>query len=43
MGLPTLPVRLFDPTTMADSDWPAGSEAVRAFVDLSTRIGEVRQ
>jgi len=42
MGLRTLPVRLFDPTTMADSDWPAGSEAVRAFVEAICRHGSER-
>jgi hypothetical protein len=42
MGLRTMPVRLFDPTTMVDSDWPAGSEAVRAFVEAICRHGSER-
>lgn len=37
-----MPVGLFDPTTMADSDWPAGSEAVRAFVEAICQHGPER-
>jgi hypothetical protein len=40
--LRTAPVGLFDPATMADSDWPAGSEAVRAFVEAICRYGSER-
>ncbi len=42
MGVLTMPVGLFDPTTMADSDWPAGSEAVRAFVEAICQHGPER-
>src|SRR5580704_8004054 len=42
MGLRTSPVRLFAPKTMADGDWPAGSEAVRAFVEAICGHGSER-